>query len=46
MKKQKKIKYKGGIPEINAHAAGIDAGSMTHHIAIPDSEGGHDVYEF
>lgn len=46
MKKLKKIKYKGGMPEINAHAAGVDAGSLIHHIAIPDGEGGHEVYEF
>lgn len=42
----KKIKFKGGLPVLNPHAAGIDAGSLSHFIAIPDQEGGHDVYEF
>lgn len=46
MKKKKLIKVTGGMPVINENAAGVDAGSKSHFIAISDGKDGHEVYEF
>ncbi len=44
--KQKVVKKVKRLDYINTNAAGIDIGSRSHHVAIPENRGGETVREF